>query len=92
MIARGTAGAGVTTVSAPVTVPGVNLQKARAALAHSITRSVAVARRGAATVIGAAGLASGAIGAGAEWGWPVGLMVACPLAVWFASLLPSGTE
>lgn len=41
-------------------------------------------------MIGAAGLAATAVGAGAEWGWPVGLMVGGPLAVWFASLLPGG--
>lgn len=45
------------------------------------------ARRGGATLIGVAGLASIAVGAGAQWGWPVGLMVGGPLAVWFASLL-----
>ena len=58
-------------------------------------RSLAVgvtsaARKGGATVVGAAGLALIAVGAGLEWGLPVGLMVGGPLAVWFASLLPAG--
>lgn len=59
---------------------------ARTAAGHT----VAAARRGGATLIGVAGLASMAVGAGAQWGWPVGMMVGGPLAVWFASLLPAG--
>lgn len=82
----------MTTTAAPV--PGLTIarERVRAILTRTALQTASVARRGAATTIGAAGLASGAIGAGAQWGWPVGLMVACPLAVWFASLLPSDTR
>jgi hypothetical protein len=80
----------VTTV--PVPVPGFTLARRRisATLTSAAAWAGATARRGGATAIGAAGLASTAVGAGAQWGWPVGLMVAGPLAVWFASLLPGG--
>jgi hypothetical protein len=54
------------------------------------TRAASIAREGAASTLGAAGLAAIAVGAGAQWGWPVGLMVGGPLAVWLASLLPAG--
>jgi hypothetical protein len=53
-----------------------------------VARAASTAQTGGATGIGAAGLLSIAVGAGAQWGWPVGLMVGGPLAVWFASLLP----
>lgn len=80
----------MTTATTPI--PGLTLARRR--IAATLTRAAvwvgATARRGGATAIGAAGLASTAVGAGAQWGWPVGLMVAGPLAVWFASLLPGG--
>jgi amino acid permease len=47
-----------------------------------------VADRGA-TVLGAAGLASIAVGAGMVY-LPAGFIVGGVLAVWFASLLPGG--
>lgn len=49
-----------------------------------------VTRSHGATALGASGLGSIATGAGAQWGWPVGLMVGGALAVWFASLLGPG--
>jgi hypothetical protein len=49
-----------------------------------------VARRGA-TVLGAAGLVSIAVGAGMVYR-PAGLIVGGMLAVWFASLLPGGAK
>lgn len=82
----------MTTVAAPLPSLTVARRRAVTAFTHATVRAVSIARRGAGTAIGATGLASGAIGAGAEWGWPVGLMVACPLMVWFASLLPSDTR
>lgn len=85
----------VTTAPA-ASLPGIKRGQVAAAIGRHArrisARAVSVARKGGATALGAAGLLSGAVGAGAEWGWPVGLMVACPLAVWFASLLPGGDE
>ena len=54
--------------------------------------AVVAVRTGGGTVLGAAGLAATAVGAGAQWGWPVGLMVGGPLTVWFASLLAGGAS
>ena len=83
----------MTVTTAPVS-PAANGGRAIAAFTR-VARSAydaaaSAARKGGATVLGAAGLASIAVGAGAEWGWPVGLMVGGPLAVWFASLLGPG--
>lgn len=83
----------MTTAIAPAGLPATR-GRAIAAFARvartAAGRVAASARRGGATMIGVAGLASLAVGAGAQWGWPVGLMVGGPLAVWFASLLPAG--
>lgn len=54
-------------------------------------RVASAARAGGATVIGAAGLASIAVGAGMVYR-PAGLIVGGVLAVWFASLLPGGRQ
>ena len=84
----------MTAAIAPATTsPTAIAARAIAAFTRTaVTRVNAMARAGGATVLGAAGLASIAVGAGAEWGWPVGLMVGGPLAVWFASLLPDPGE
>lgn len=84
----------MTVTTAPASLPAIGARAltafARAVRSRS-ARVASVARTGGATVIGAAGLLSTAVGAGAQWGWPVGLMVGGPLAVWFASLLtPNG--
>lgn len=80
----------VTTTAAPVPAMAVLRRRAATTLTRATVRAVAIAQRGAASTIGAAGLTATAVGAGAQWGWPVGLMVGGPLAVWFASLLPGG--
>jgi hypothetical protein len=84
----------VTTATAPVPSLAATRGRVAAAVARVargvVARTVTAARAGGATAIGAAGLTSIAVGAGAQWGWPVGLMVGGPLAVWFASLLPGG--
>lgn len=80
-----------TTVPVSPTALCGRVAAASARVARRVTaRAAALARAGGASATGAAGLASIAVGAGAEWGWPVGLMVGGPLAVWFASLLPGG--
>jgi hypothetical protein len=52
-------------------------------------QAVSAARKGGASAIGASGLASIAAGAGMVY-LPAGFIVGGALAVWFASLLPSG--
>lgn len=82
--------AAATTLTSPTATSG-RVVAAFARVARGVAaQATSAARRGGATAIGAAGLASVAVGAGAQWGWPVGLMVGGPLAVWFASLLPGG--
>lgn len=82
------------TVSAP---PSPAATRARAIAAFTRVaratgaRLAGAARRGGATVIGASGLASIAVGAGMVY-LPAGLIVGGALAVWFASLLPGGTR
>lgn len=61
-----------------------------AVLARALAaRVVSAARKGGATAVGAAGLASIAVGAGMIY-TPAGFIVGGALAVWFASLLPAG--
>ena len=60
-----------------------------AAFARAVAHTAVVARRGGASVLGAAGLASVAAGAGMVY-LPAGFIVGGALAVWFASLLPGG--
>jgi hypothetical protein len=81
----------VATVPASSTAPRGRVVAAFKRVARGVaTRAATVTRRADGTKLGAAGLASIAVGAGAQWGWPVGLMIGGALAVWFASLLPAG--
>ena len=80
---------------APATAPSLTAPRGwaitaftRTARALSRRAGAVVARRGA-TALGAAGLASVAVGAGMIYR-PAGLIVGGLLAVWFASLLPAG--
>lgn len=83
----------MTTVTAPA--PSLPAVSGRAIAAFTrvarllTTRAASAARTGGATVLGAAGLVSIAVGAGMVYR-PAGLIVGGVLAVWFASLLPSG--
>jgi cation transporter-like permease len=82
----------VTVTTAPVGLTATG-GRAVAAFARGARRAVArvatAARVGGATAIGAAGLASIAVGAGMVY-LPAGFIVGGALAVWFASLLPGG--
>jgi hypothetical protein len=84
----------VTVTTAPAGLPALRGQAA-AALARAAgtfaARVVSIARRGGATALGAAGLASIAVGAGMVY-LPAGFIVGGVLAVWFASLLPSSAK
>jgi uncharacterized membrane-anchored protein len=84
----------VTATTAPASLPAVRgrATAAFARVARSLaTRAASAARKGGATVLGAAGLASVAVGAGMVY-TPAGLIVGGVLAVWFASLLPGGAK
>ena len=83
----------MTTATAPARLPAVRGRATAAAFARVArtiaTRAAAFACNRGATVIGAFGLASVAVGAGMVYR-PAGLIVGGVLAVWFASLLPAG--
>lgn len=85
----------MTTATAPA--PSLAAARGRAIAAFTrVARRVAAsagsaARKGGATALGAAGLASIAVGAGMIYR-PAGLIVGGVLAVWFASLLPGGAK
>jgi uncharacterized membrane-anchored protein len=81
----------VTTVTAPASLTATRGRAvaAFARLARRAVDRVASAASGAPTAIGAAGLASIAVGAGMVY-LPAGFIVGGVLAVWFASLLPGG--
>ena len=84
----------MTAVTAPASPPAVS---GRAAVAFAraarrvVNRAATAARTGGATAVGAAGLASIAVGAGMVY-LPAGFIVGGGLAVWFASLLPRGAK
>lgn len=81
----------MTTTTAPVGPLAIR-GRAIAAFKRSVrslaAQAISAVRTGGATALGAAGLASVAIGAGMIYR-PAGLIVGGVLAVWFASLLPS---
>ena len=84
----------MTATTAPASLPAIGgrATAAFARVARSLaTRAASAARRGGATVLGAAGLASVAVGAGMVY-LPAGFIVGGGLAVWFASLLPRGAK
>lgn len=82
----------MTTVTAPASQPAT---RGRAAAGFArvvrlvVNRFATAARAGGATAIGAAGLASVAVGAGMIY-LPAGFIVGGALAVWCARLLPGG--
>jgi hypothetical protein len=82
----------VTVTTAPAGLPAPR-GRATASFARVVRSfaawSASAARKGGATVLGAAGLATVAVGAGMIYR-PAGLIVGGVLAVWFASLLPAG--
>lgn len=81
-------------VSTATATPTPDAKRARVIAAFTRTARGFTRLAGAATArfggsaLGAAGLAMTAVGAGAQWGVPVGLMVGGPLTVWLATLLP----
>lgn len=79
--------AAVTTLTSPTAMSG----RVAAVFARVAVQVVSAARKGGATAIGAAGLASVAVGAGMVY-LPAGFIVGGGLAVWFASLLPGGAK
>jgi len=80
----------VTTVTAPAPSPSAIRGRAIGAYARRVaTRANAIARAGAASALGVVGLASIAVGAGMVYR-PAGFIVGGALAVWLASLMPSG--